>query len=360
MPHPPRAIEKIRVLELASVLAGPLAGTALSERGAHVTKVECPPHGDVTRSWKMPNESPESPTSAYYEAANGDKKIAWQDLRTDAGRSWLDAALASHDVVLENFKASDLERFGLTPQDLAQRHPHLVHVRLVGFPSAPERLAYDVVVQAETGFMHMNGPADAPPTRMPVALMDILASQQILSAVYEGLFERAAGRSGIFAEVSLEASGLSALANQATNWLINGADVTRNGSAHPNIAPYGDLLPCLDGWLVLAVGNDRQFAGLCGVLECVELIEDSRFQTNALRVRHRSDLIPLLSEKAKPWEKVALEEALRASGAPAGVVRKLPEVFARGTSGNQHTLTNSSGHKRVATVAYHMTFLGKP
>ena len=208
--------------------------------------------------------------------------------------------------------------------------------------------------------MHMNGPADAPPTRMPVALMDILASQQILSAVYEGLLERAAGHSGIFVEVSLEASGLSALANQATNWLINGADVTRNGSAHPNIAPYGDLLPCLDGWLVLAVGNDRQFAGLCGVLECVELIEDSRFQTNALRVRHRSDLIPLLSEKAKPWEKATLEEALRASGAPAGVVRKLPEVFALGTAGDQHTLTNSSGHKRVATVAYHMTFLGKP
>lgn len=360
MPHPPRAIEKIRVLELASVLAGPLAGTALAERGAHVTKVECPPHGDVTRSWKMPNESLESPTSAYYEAANGDKEIAWQDLRTAEGRAWLEEALASHDVVLENFKASDLERFGLIPQDLAHRHPHLVHVRLVGFPSAPDRLAYDVVVQAETGFMHMNGPAEAPPTRMPVALMDVLASQQILSAAYEGLLERAAGQRGIFAEVSLEASGLSALANQATNWLINGADVTRNGSAHPNIAPYGDLLRCADGWLVLAVGNDRQFAGLCGVLECVELLEDRRFQTNALRVRYRLDLIPLLSEKANVWDNVALEKALRSAGAPAGVVRRLPEVFAHGTAGDQHTLTNSSGQKRVSTVAYRIDFLAKP
>jgi crotonobetainyl-CoA:carnitine CoA-transferase CaiB-like acyl-CoA transferase len=173
------------------------------------------------------------------------------------------------------------------------------------------------------------------------------------------LLERAAGHSGIFAEVSLEASGLSALANQATNWLINGADITRNGSAHPNIAPYGDLLKCIDGWLVLAVGNDRQFAGLCDVLECAELIEDSRFQTNALRVKHRNDLVPLLSEQTQPWNKIPLEEALRAAGVPAGVVRRLPEVFAPDTFGNQHTQQNKSGQKRVKTVAYRMEFLAE-
>ncbi len=357
MPQPQRAIEKIRVLELASVLAGPLAGTALSERGAHVTKVECPPQGDVTRSWKMPSESSMNTSSAYYESANGDKEIAWHDLRTPEGRDWLEDALSSHDVVLENFKTRDLERFGLTPRDLAKRHPHIIHVRLVGFKTTPERLAYDVVVQAETGFMHMNGHPDTPPTRMPVALMDILASQQILSAVYEGLLERSFGNLGVFAEVSLENSGLSALANQATNWLINGSDVSRNGSAHPNIAPYGDLIQCADGWLVLAIGNDRQFAGLCEALDCKELAKDSRFITNALRVNHRTELIPLLSERAKDKDKIKLEKTLRAVGAPAGVVRSLPEVFAPGTAGSQHTQQNANGHKRVKTVAYAMKFL---
>jgi crotonobetainyl-CoA:carnitine CoA-transferase CaiB-like acyl-CoA transferase len=357
MPQPQRAMQKVRILELASVLAGPLAGTALSERGAIVTKVECPPHGDVTRSWKMPNESAQLNQSAYYESANGDKEVFWKDFRTREGKAWLEDALSRHDIVIENFKKSDLDRFGLTPEDLAKRHPHLIHVRLIGFKNAPERLAYDVVVQAETGFMHMNGHAENPPTRMPVALMDVLASQQIISAVYEGLIERSAGNQGIFAEVSLEASGLSALANQATNWLINGADVSRNGSAHPNIAPYGDLLQCANGWLVLAVGNERQYAGLCEVLNCKELTRDQRFHTNKLRVKNRGELISLLSEKAKNQEKVSLEEALRDAGVPAGVVKCLSEVFSAGTFGEEHTILNRSGQKRVKAVAYQMRFL---
>ena len=175
-------LESVRVLELASVLAGPLAGTALAERGAHVTKVERPPHGDVTRSWKTKHENAENASSAYYEGANGEKEVVWQDLETAAGQAWLEQSLASHDVLIENFKRSDLTKFNLEPEDLAARHPHLVRVRLVGFDDAPERLAYDVVVQAETGFMGMNGFEDRPPVRMPVALMDVLASHQIRMA----------------------------------------------------------------------------------------------------------------------------------------------------------------------------------
>jgi len=351
-------MERVRVLELASVLAGPLAGTALSERGAQVTKVECPPHGDVTRSWRSAGESTSSPTSAYYEAANGKKELVWMDLRTTEGLSWLDDALANHDVLLENFKASDLARFGLEPADLARRHPHLIHVRLIGFASDPSRLAYDVVVQAEAGFMHMNGHPDQPPTRMPVALMDILASQQMLTAVLEGLLERATGKTGIFAEVSLEECGIAALANQATNWLINGQSPKRNGSGHPNIAPYGDVLPCTEGWIVLAVGNDRQFAALCQVLGCSSLTEDAHFHTNADRVINRGNLVSLLALATNSWEKEALELALRKAGAPAGVVRSLPEVFAEGTVGAARLQQNPSGQMRAPANGYSMEFLG--
>lgn len=349
-------LESVRVLELASVLAGPLAATALAERGASVTKVERPPHGDVTRTWKSKAESPEAPLSAYYESANGEKQVVWKDLSTPEGQAWLEAALASHDVVIENFKAADLAKFNLEPEALARRHPHLVRVRLVGFADAPERLAYDVVVQAETGFMGMNGFPDRPPVRMPVALMDVLASHQIRMAVMEGLLARAAGKTGYFAEVSLEGSGLTALVNQATNQLVAGHTPMRNAGQHPNIAPYGDTVQCSDGYVVLAIGNDRQFAGLCRVLGAPELENDDRFQSNQLRVMHRAALMEQLNANAESWTKAALEQALRDAGAPAGVVKTLNEAFEG--SGAQWTVENPSGATRARTVAYSVTFFG--
>lgn len=347
-------MESVRVLELASVLAGPLAATALAERGAKVTKVERPPHGDVTRSWKTKAESPEATLSAYYESANGDKEVVWQDLATPEGQAWLESAMASHDVVIENFKAADLPKFNLEPEALAQRHPHLIRVRLVGFADAPERLAYDVVVQAETGFMGMNGFADGPPVRMPVALMDVLASHQIRTAVMEGLLARAAGKTGYFAEVSLEGSGLTALVNQATNQLIAGHTPARNGGQHPNIAPYGDTLHCADGYVVLAVGNNRQFEGLCRALEVPELTTDNRFHSNQQRVTHRHALMEQLNVNANSWTKAALELALRDAGTPAGIVKSLDEVF-EGV-GARWTVENPSGATRARTVAYRVTY----
>ena len=347
-------LESVRVLELASVLAGPLAGTALAERGAKVTKVEHPPHGDVTRSWKMKNEDVENPSSAYYESANGTKKVVWQDLASTSGQTWMDEALASHDVLIENFKWSDLTKFNLLPEDLAARHPHLIRVRLVGFNESPERLAYDVVVQAETGFMSMNGFNDRPPIRMPVALMDVLASHQIRMAVMEGLLARERGKNGFFAEVSLEGSGITALVNQATNQLVNGQTPERNGGQHPNIAPYGEVLECADGHVVLAIGNDRQFEGLCHVLGVPNLATDERYQSNQLRVMNREALILKLNQAARDWHKIMLERALRDTGAPAGVVRSLDEVFEK--KDHKWTIQNSSGASRPRAVAYHVDY----
>lgn len=348
-------LKSVRVLELASVLAGPLAGTALAERGARVTKVERPPIGDVTRSWKTARENASDRSSAYYESANGDKEVVWKDLASDSGQAWLEEALASHDVLIENFKQADLTKFNLEPKAVAARHPNLIRVRLVGFNDAPERLAYDVVVQAETGFMGMNGFDDRPPVRMPVALMDVLASHQIRMATMEGLLAKADGRKGFFAEVSLEGSGISALVNQATNQLVNGQTPRRAGGQHPNIAPYGDVLNCFNGHVVLAVGNDRQFEGLCRVLEIPKLAMDERYRSNQLRVINRDELVSELNKAAQEWSKTALEKALRDAGTPAGVVRTMDEVF--GDSDHPWTVKNLSGATRPRAVAYHVNYL---
>ncbi|MFZ8836847.1 MAG: CaiB/BaiF CoA transferase family protein [Flavobacteriales bacterium] len=345
-------LESIRVLELASVLAGPLAATALAEMGAHVTKVERPPSGDVTRSWKTAGESTHVETSSYYECANGNKSIAWKDLNSDEGRDWLEKQLADHDVLLDNFKSADLQKFNLDPEEVAKRHPHLIRVRLVGFCSEPDRLAYDVVVQAETGFMHMNGHKEQPPVRMPVALMDVLASHQIRSAVLEGLLGRAEGKTGFFAEVSLEASGITALVNQATNYLVAGNIPERNGGLHPNIAPYGEVLPCRDGHLVLAVGNDRQFKSLCAVLGKPKWAEDELYATNQQRVLNRARMMHQLEQASIEFFKEQLKEELQIAGVPSGVVRSIDEVFQSGSEANNWTTENASGARRPLAVAY--------
>lgn len=352
------ALESVRVLELASVLAGPLAATALAERGAHVTKVERPPLGDVTRSWKGANEDAASETSAYYEAANGSKHLHWMDLASEEGQLWLEEQLTSHDVLIENFKAADLAKFNLQPEAVAARHPHLVRVRLIGFTDAPERLAYDVVVQAETGFMHLNGESDGPPLRMPVALMDVLASHQIRLAALEGLLSRSHGKTGFFAEVSLAGSGVTALVNQGTNWLVAGSSPHRNGGVHPNIAPYGDVLLCKNGHLVLAIGNNRQFEGLCQVLAQPTLLQDERFSSNQRRVMHRKALMDSLNLASSDWEKAPLELALRQAGAPAGVVRTLEEVFEPDGPHAEWIQTNASGVNRPAAIAYRVHHFG--
>ena len=342
----------VRVLELASVLAGPLAGTALAERGATVTKVERPPHGDVTRTWRSEGETTGA-ESAYWMAANGGKHVVMQDLSSAEGRAWLEAELDRSDVLFENYKAADLARFGLEPEAVRRRWPRLVRVRLVGFPDAPDRLAYDVVVQAETGFMAVNGAVDGPPVRLPVALMDVLASHQMRTAALEGLLRRATTGQGCIATVSLEASGLSALANLATEWLVNGQIPTRRGSEHPHIAPYGDLLPCRDGFVVLAVGTDRQFAGLCSVLGWPEGPTDPRFATNPARVRHRTALNAALAARSAERTLTDLGTALLAASVPAGRIRTLDDVVAPGSPGAALIRTDATG-RRVSTVAYRM------
>ena len=340
-------LKGIRVLDLSSVLAGPLAGTFLAECGADVTKVEAP-RGDVTRSWKLPGEAP-GPSSSYYEAANHGKTVVSHNLKTPVGRAWLQDILAHTDVLLQNMKWGDLDAMGLLPDRLSQAFPHLVHVRLVGFEHSPDRLAYDVVVQAESGFMSMNGAPDGPATKMPVAMMDILASHHMRAAVMGGLFHRERTGLGGYAEVSLWGAGLTALANQGTQWLMHGTVPQRLGSNHPNIAPYGDMLTCCDGHVVLAVGSDAQFMSLCHVLGCDGLSEDPRFHTNVQRVKHRKALVTALSARAQKASRADLLAAFLEHGVPAGAVHSVQEAL--NSEMAQTYLTGQGDKRKVKTSA---------
>ena len=354
----------LKILELSSVLAGPLAGSFFAEGGAEVIKVEHPVHGDVTRSWLTAEEEGDCNTSSYYAAANTFKKVIKLDLASESGQEWLTHHLSSCDILLENFKEKDLIKFNLTPETLATKNPHVIHIRLVGFSLEPTRLAYDVVVQAETGFMHLNGSADGPPTRLPVAFMDVLASDQIRSAALTGLYARATGTRGWYAEVSLEKSGLAALVNQASNHLMNGTSPRRNGSLHPNIAPYGEIIHVArDVEIVLAVGSDKQFHGLCSVLKLSDLSEDARFYSNQLRVENRLELFDVLQDAARNIDATHLMSEFLKNSVPAGVIRSLEDVFSPTSPASKSVITETvSGCQKpllkVSTTAYSVTIFG--
>ena len=318
-------LQGLKVLDLSSVLAGPLTGSFLAECGADVLKVEAP-GGDVTRTWRAQGEASDQ-TSAYFSSANTGKRIATCDLKSEQGHAWLRDQLVDTDVLLQNMKWRDLERMGLLPHELRTSFPSLVHIRLVGHDMDPSRLAYDVVIQAETGFMSMNGHPDRSPARLPVALMDVLASHHMRAAVLAGLYRRERIGQGNYAEVSLLGAGLTALANQATNVLINGKVPQRQGSEHPNIAPYGDVLTCSDGQVVLAVGSDAQFANLCRTLKRPDLIESAPFKSNTDRLKHRKDLMSVLNVAAQSFKRNDLLGELLVNKVPAGAIFNVKEAL---------------------------------
>ena len=312
------------VIELAGVLAGPTAGQFLAELGANVVKVEnARTGGDVTRTWRLPSED-ETDRPAYFCAANWGKRSVALDLSRAGGQSALAALVRTADVVLTAYKPGDAQRLGTDAPTLRQPSPRLIVVELTGYGPDDPRAGYDAVVQAETGFTHLNGHAGGPPTKMPVALMDLLAAHQIKEAVLAALLHRERTGEGAHVEISLLDAALASLANQGTAWLQAGHDGRRMGSAHPQIAPYGTPLSTRDGEIVLAVGTDRQFAHLCDVLGVDPAPE---WQTNPGRVAHREALHARLAEAARTWEREALLAALHERSVPAGGVQRVSDAL---------------------------------
>ncbi len=318
------------VVETAGVLAGPSVGMFFAELGARVVKVEnARSGGDVTRAWKLPAEDPDSSVSAYFSSVNWGKEHLFLDLKMDRDRARFDALVRQADVLITNHMAADAEKLGLTQERVHALNPRLIHGHIKGFANQPDRPAFDVVLQAETGYVSMTGSDNKHLAKLPIALVDVLAAHQLKEGVLVALWQRERSGQGALVEVSLEEAALSGLINQAGNHLMTGAVARPLGTLHPNIAPYGELLTCSDGGrIILAVGSDSQFAALCGVLRLPNLLTDPRFGSNTLRVEHRTDLAALLESAATAFDRSPLLRELIAAGVPAGALLCLDEVLA--------------------------------
>ena len=318
----------LRVLELASVLAGPSVGQFFAELGAEVIKVEnLKSGGDVTRSWKIAGEK-EGHLSAYFCSCNWGKKSVAVDLSTKKGRKIVQKLALKSDVVIVSYKPGDAQKLGVDYETLSKPKPKLIYGQITGYGSGNDRVGYDAVIQAEAGFMDLNGETDGPPTKMPVAMIDILAGHQLKEGLLLALLKRDRTGEGSLVEVSLIETAISSLANQATNWLVAGKLPARKGSAHPNIAPYGESFSTSDGKrILLAIGSDRQFEDLIEVLGIGKEAGRNKFLTNQQRVENRAELNLLLEERMAQMDSRYFLEKANHKKIPAGVIQNLKEVF---------------------------------
>ncbi len=325
------ALSHVRVLDLSRVLAGPWATQTLADLGAEVIKVERPGTGDEARGWGPPWLAGDGEgESAYFACANRGKRSVTIDLARPEGQAIVRRLAARADVLFENHKAGALARRGLGYEDLAAVNPRLVYCSISGFgESGPyrDKPGYDFLVQAMGGLMSVTGEPDGPPVKVGVALTDVLTGMYAATAVLAALAERERSGRGQHVELALLDVQVAALANQAESFLVTGRAPRRLGNAHPSIVPY-QAFRTSDGHLVVAVGNDAQFARLADAVGRPALATDARFATNAARVDHRDALVALLADAlaARPTE--AWVRALDAADVPAGPINDLAQVFA--------------------------------
>ena len=347
----------LKVIELASVLAGPSVGLFFAELGARVIKVENKlTGGDVTRNWKLPEEDKSSPFSAYYFSANWHKEVLMMDLTNNEDLDQIKALISDADLVVTNFKAGAAEKLGVSYAQLKSINPRLIYAAVNAYGETDPTPGFDVVIQAETGWVHMNGETDGLPVKMPVALMDVLAAHQLKEGILLALLDRERSGLGSKVSISLLDTGIASLANQATNWLNVKNIPQRLGSLHPNIAPYGDTFFTRDNKaLIVSTGTTKQWQGLCKVLGMPELITDKRFLNNALRLQYREALASRLSQGFNQFTADELLDICQASQVPIAPIRNMQEVFALPAAQDlvlEETMPDGVVSKRVQTAVF--------
>jgi len=327
--HHQAPLEGVRVLELASILAGPVTGQFLAELGARVIKVENPATGgDPTRGWRLAGESADEPASAYFSCANWGKHSIALNVATPAGRRVIHQLCMTSDIVIASYKPGDDAKLGLDPATLLGLNERLIYGQISAYGAADPRPGFDAIIQAESGFTYLNGEAGGPPVKMPVALVDLLAAHQLKEAILLALLARERTGLGRHVHVALLDAAMASLANQASNYLVGGVVPQRMGSEHPNIVPYGAIYRLGDGReLVIAVGTERQWRDLCSALQRDDLAEDSRFATNQARVAHRLELHDQLIGAFQSLDSAAVEKQLGNAGVPFGFVNDMQQVF---------------------------------
>jgi crotonobetainyl-CoA:carnitine CoA-transferase CaiB-like acyl-CoA transferase len=321
----PPPLSGIRIADFSRILAGPLCTMLLADYGAEVIKVESP-GGDDTRAWIPPLD--EWGAGTYFASVNRNKKSVVADFKTEDGLSYARHLVAGCDVVVQNFRPGVMAKFGLDYESLAQDRPDIIYCSISGFGSGAGAglPGYDLLVQALGGLMSITGSPDAEPTKAGVALVDVLTAQNALAGILMALRVRDSTGQGQEVEVNLLSSLLAALVNQGTATLATGNSPARMGNAHPSIAPY-ESYRTGDGTLVIAVGNDRQFAALAATLRLPSLTEDPRFVSNEGRVMFRTALRAVLEEALLAGSAAQWQEKLLAEGVPAGKVNSVGEAF---------------------------------
>lgn len=345
----------LTVVDLSTVLAGPSVGTFFAELGARVIKVESPFHPDVTRSWKVASEDKNSTVSAYFSSINYKKEyLPFDILDDDEFQDFVDL-VATADILLTNFKKSDLDKFRISDTFFLKINPRLILGKISGFGSLSDRVAYDLILQAECGFMSMNGTEDSGPVKMPVALIDVLAAHQLKEGILCALFEREKTGKGNVVEVSLYDAAISSLINQASTYLMTGKMPQRIGSKHPNIAPYGEIFETKDKALItFAIGSDNQFEKLLSYLELSNLIGIEEFKDNQNRVIHREKLALTLQQKIQNIDSQTLLDWTLENHVPCGKIKSLDEVFGDSQAQKliREELIDSVSTKRVTAIAF--------
>src|SRR4051812_36963611 len=322
-----QALDEITILDFSRVLAGPLATMVLADLGATVIKVERPGTGDDTRAWGPPYD--DAGDATYFQAVNRNKRSVALDLGDEQHLAHVRTLAADADVVVENFRPGVMDRLGLGYDELRAGRPELVYCSITGFGAGAGAAlpGYDLLVQALGGLMSITGDPDREPQKVGVALVDVITGLFAAVGILAAVRHRERTGEGQRVDVDLLSCLLAALVNQGAGYTLAGAVPRRLGNAHPSIAPY-ELFATAEGDLVLAVGNDKQFIALCGVIGAEELAADDRFSRNAARVANRAQLRTLLEaaladRAARDWV-----PALSLAGVPAGQVNDLAAAFA--------------------------------
>jgi crotonobetainyl-CoA:carnitine CoA-transferase CaiB-like acyl-CoA transferase len=327
----------LRVLDLGRIMAAPWATQILADLGADVIKVERPGAGDDTRGWGPPfladRDGKPTRDAGYFLAVNRGKRSVTIDMTKPEGQEIIRRLAATSDVVIENFKVGALSRYGLDAASLRAANPRLIYCSVTGFgQDGPRRnqAAYDFAIQAMGGLMSVTGERDdtpgGGPQKVGVPIVDIMTGMYAAVAILAALARRAETGEGDTIDLAMLDVQSVFLANQAMNWLLSGRTPKRGGNRHPNIQPQ-DVFACADGQLVLAVGNDGQFAKLCEAIGRAEWSADERFKTNAARVRNNAVLTPLLAERFAEFRRAELAARLDEAGVPCAPINDIPQVF---------------------------------
>ena len=347
---------ELKILELSNVLAGPAVGMFFAELGAKVIKVENKlSNGDITRNWKLPKEKKED-LSAYFCSVNYNKKHVFLDFNHEEDSLVLEKLIEECDIIITNFKDGDAKKFNLDFESCKTIKSDIIYAHIGGFKSNPKRGAFDIILQAETGFIKMTGNKDAY-AKMPVALIDVLAAHQIKEGILTALILQKKENKAFKITTTLEETAIASLMNQSSNFLMANYYPQPIGTLHPNISPYGEIIRTLDNQnLILAIGTDKQFEIFCELIG-LEKNWMQLFKNNSQRVKEREHLLKLINKKTKKIKSKNLLNSCHKLKIPIGEINSMKEVLEKKvakemileeTIGNQKT-------KRIKTIAFKLT-----